>query len=335
MQRIYQRGGNVAKSKFDPSLLKPIDESNSQFNSAQLKPVEDEEDAGAYLDDLPQPEGFFHKLPRNILAGLANLGHSTINFPHDVVQGAENIGEGLGNLIKKKFPFSQGTQDLLDKAPKSHKLSDYIPYQKEHDFAQMLGQEGEGTLMDKLIQKGIEYAPEITGGTALLRGGIRRLKGTHQLDAVEQAIKERGLSNFNYSPGTAEEARRYLPKSHDATNEMVAASESGNYPASFSMQSQIGKHQRDLARSPLASERLRAPRVGELKQNMLGELGDILRSSGMHKEADMLKTGINNYRQYVKVKDAVIPVLKKLGIPVTILSALGFGYKKLKQGLFD
>ncbi len=328
MQLIYRRAGLVANSKFDFSLLKPVNKS-AEFEK-NLKPLDDEEDQGAYLDSLPAPEGFWHKLPRNITAGLASLGHSTMNIPHDIAQSVE----GASQYLNENFPNTLGLKPPEKTFLKDFKLSDYIPHQEEKNFAQMLGQQGEGTLMDKLIQKGVEYSPELITGGALLHGGARALKGTHQLDEVARAINEGGLRNFSYPPSVVEEARNYLPRSH-ATNEMIAASEAGNYPSSFSMQSQIGKHQRDLAKSPLASERLLAPRAGELKQNMLSELGNILRSQGMHSEADMLNQGINNYRQYMKVKNAVMPAFKKLGIPTTILAAIGFGYKKAQKLLSD
>lgn len=314
-QPIYQRGGNVAKSKFDLSLLKPVDEQNASFES-QLKPIdENEEDEGAYLDNLPEPEGFFHKLPKNILIGLTHAGRNLHNFPHDLSKLAEWPAEKIAGPLK-------------------HPLSSYLPYDEE-DYSDVFGgDKTKDTMIDKLIKGGVEHAPELIGGVGLLRSGIRRLKGTHHLDMVQRAIRERGLNNFNYNPSTIEEARNYLPRSH-ATNEMIAASERGQYPSSFAIQTQIGKHQRDLVRSPLVSERLLAPRAGELKQNMLGELGNILRSEGMHEEADLLTRGINNYRQYMRVKNAVMPALKKFGIPTSILAAVGFGYKKAKKVLSD
>jgi hypothetical protein len=64
---------------------------------------------------------------------------------------------------------------------------------------------------------------------------------------------------------------------------------------------------------------------------MLSQLQDGLRNQGMHVEADMLKTGIKNYAQYMRVKNAVMPVIKKLGIPTSIAAAIGFGYTKGKN----
>ncbi len=331
MLHIYQRGGNVAKSKFDMSLLKPIDEKNADFES-QLKPMEGV-DEGAYLDNLPQPEGS-HPF-RDIFIGLTHAGRNLHNLPHDVTQSVESVGESFGNKLNQAFPLPKGVQEKLNSMQKNEpfKLSEHLPYDP-NSYADIYGQKGEGTLLDQLIQKGFEHGPELVGAGGLLRGGIRRLKGTHQLDEVRRIANLGNAPSFRYNPQTIDEARNYMPNSH-AIEEMIAGVERGEYNPAFSMQSQIGHHQRNLANSALASERLLAPRVGELKQNMIGQLENVMRSNGLNREADLLRGGINNFRVYSQVKNAVMPVLKKLGIPVTILSALGFGYKKAKQALRD
>lgn len=312
----------MAKSKFDPSLLTPIDDKKAAFE-AGLKPLDQTpDDAGSYLDNLPKEEGFLSKLPRNIVTGLVHMGRNLHNSPHDIAELADTSVKGIGSLLG--FP---------EQAAKHANLAQYFPSDTQ-SYADVFGQKGEGTLMDNLIQKGIEHAPEIAGGASLLRGGFRRLKGTHQLDQVADAIRNRGLSHFDLPPEMIEQARNYLPPSH-ATREAIAASNRGNYPSSFSIQSQVGQHQRNLASSILPNDRLLSPAVGDLKQSMLSHLGNTLRATGMHEEADLLSQGINNYRQYIQVKNAIMPVFKKLGLPATALAAIGFGYKKAKEVLKD
>lgn len=301
-----------------------------------------------------QPEeeqGFWGKLPRDILIGLSNLGHSTQNMPYDLAKNIEQQGMDFGQEIHKKLPMfgvpnkKSYFEELVGNFNKEHNvpesmknqdwnqsLAEHIPHQPEYDFAQMLGEKDGGTLVDKIIQKGVEHIPDISGLTALMRGGARRLKGTYQLNKVEKSVKEKGLSNFNYPSSMIKQAKKYLPPS-EATKEMISQVQSGNYSPAFSMQSQVGHHQRNLANSVLPADRLLAPKVGDLKQNMLGHLEKVLREENLHEDADLLRTGIRNYGQYMRVKNAVIPILKKAGIPVTILTALGFGYKKAKKSL--
>lgn len=290
----------------------------------QAAEQEPEEDAGAYLDSLPEPEGFFSKLPRNIAAALASMGRSTINIPHDV---ANRVLQGIGSLSSHIVP-GLNDQRIVDKANPFTEIPDY-------NYAQMLGQKGEGTLMDNLIQKGVEYAPDLIGGGALVRGGFRRLKGTHQLDAVDRLMKQNGLMDFSYPEKMIQEARKYLPKT-EATKELLKQVSEGKYSPSFKLQSQIGEHQRKLAKSPLASENsIMAPKAGELKQNMLNHLEKVMRESGYHEDADLLRKGINNYRQYQQVKKSALKAAKIAGIPTSILAALGIGYKGTKKILSD
>lgn len=322
MRLIYRKDGLMANSQFDPSLLDPIDQKSDGFDTSQLQSVDEkEQDPGSYLDKLPGEEGFFHKLPRNIVIGLAKLGHSTLNLPHDLTEIAEKRLSDLSNNMKNK--------DLNLPKYKNLKISDYIPKQDNYDFANLMGQKGDPTLMDKLIQGGVQYFPEMASGRALLSEGLGTLMGTRQLNKVAKAAGESGL-NFNLPSEAIEEAKNYLPKTH-ATREMINASEAGSYPSSFSLQSQLGKHQRDLSTSPLAAERLLAPKVSELRQGMQAHLANVLESNGMSEEANLLRQGINNYRQYMQVKNAAMPIIKKLGIPTTIAAGIGFGYKKGKS----
>lgn len=328
MQLIYQRGGNVNNSKFDISLLKPIEDQNITFEN-QLKPIEEnQDDAVNYLDNLPKQPGFLSKLPRNILIGLAKGGHNTLNTPHNLANSIEKEMKDFSNEMQK------GINPKYLPKYKHINISDYIPKQQDYDFPSLLGQKGEGTLMDKLIQGGIEYLPEIIAGRNLLRAATRRLTGTHQLESVQNAASKYGQNNFSYSPDVIQEARRYLPNT-EATRQLFIRSNQGEYPASFAMRSQLGKHQRNLANSPLASERLLAPEIGDLRTNMLNQLDQGLRNQGMDAEADMLKNGIHNYAQYMRVKEAVMPIIKKLGIPTTAAAAVLFGYKKGKNMLKD
>lgn len=305
----------MSNSKFDFSLLKPVEQQNADFE-AKLKPVEQEEDTGAYLDNLPQPEGFWHKLPRNILTGLTHAGRNLHNLPHDISKLAEWPVEKIAGKLE-------------------HPLSSYLPYD-EQDYSDVWGgNKANDTMMDKIIKGGVEFAPEIIGGAGLIRGGFRRLKGTHQLDKVEKMLQQKGVSQFNYPDAMIKESKKFLPKT-EATKELLGEVAKGGYKPAFKLQSQVGHHQRKLMKSPLASENsLMAPKAGELKQKMLGHLETVMRNANLIEEADLLKKGINNYRQYKQVMKVAMPLVKYLGIPTTIFAAIPFAYKKAKQVLSD
>lgn len=336
MRLTYQRGGNVAKSKFDYSLLTPINQQKNSFES-QLKPIDSQEDAGAYLDSLPDEQGFLSKLPRNIIAGLAGLGHSTINFPYETVKSLEDMGannKSQNGISKNDMRELSELRDTSFSSP-GFKASEYIPHQQDYNFPQLLGQKGEGTLMDNLIQKGIEYSPEILGATKLISHGLRKFPVTQKM-ASRRLREAENIMNQFMAPRTPiseeliEQSRAFLPKTH-ATKEMLEAARAGRYSPSFSLQSQIGKHERDLRKSPLAAERLLAPQARELKKTILSEMESSLRSQGHDDIADMLKGGIDDYRKYIKFRDTALPVMKKIGIPTSLLTLLGIGFKKGKD----
>ena len=144
-----------------------------RLNRRTDKPISTEHPATKWLkrnedyqdepEEEEQPaESFAQKLPRNLLTGLAGLGHATLNAPHDIAKWAEDLS-GPSNR-------RAGIDESKRWIPK---LSELIPYQEEHNYAEMLGQKGPGTLADVAIQKGVEHAPEIMGLTGLVRAGLR------------------------------------------------------------------------------------------------------------------------------------------------------------------
>lgn len=181
----------MGKSKFNMSLLEPVEEenTNSGWNQSLLTPVEEEQQ---FLQ--PKQESFFDKLPRNIGIGLANLGHNTTNLPYDLAKQLQNASQPFGDFQKKNLPALQGTekqQSYLDQMVngfnKEHNVleemknpnygfnAENIPHQQEQNYEKIFGQNGSGTLMDTLLQKGIEYAPDIYVGSGLLKSGINKL----------------------------------------------------------------------------------------------------------------------------------------------------------------
>jgi hypothetical protein len=308
----------VAKSKFDISLLKPVDENNTDFTS-QLNPIDDEEDPGAYLDSLPETGGTLDKFKR-ILTGLTHAGRNLHNAPHDLVAGLENGLQGIG----KTFNQLPGSEYMKQ----GKRLSEYLP-NDTNDYQDVYGLKGEGTLMDQLLQKGFEHAPELIGGAGVLRAGFRRLKGTHQLDRMRRLVTESEMG-VRLPRELSDQARNFLPNTH-ATREMLNDAERGNFTSSFSTQSQMGHHQANLAKSPLASERLIAPEVGDLKQTMLNHYENVFRNAGRNDIADMMRSGINNYRRYKQFMNVAIPLAKKLKIPTSGLAVLGLGLYEGKK----
>ena len=175
----------MAKSKFDESLLEPLDEENTSspgFNQSLLEPEEKEEQ---YL--APKKEGIGTWLPRDIMIGLLNQRQNVVNTPHDIVHGLESI-----NNIRKLLSF-----DNPNPVP-THPISKYLP-EEHNNIEKLMGQTGTPSTTDWLLQKGIEHAPELLGLRSLFAGklpitagGIVKKLSKDKSAAINQASKEYG-----------------------------------------------------------------------------------------------------------------------------------------------
>jgi hypothetical protein len=276
-------------------------------------------------------KGFFSKLPRNIAVGLANLGHSTLNMPHDIAQGLENSGQDIGNAFNKGLPIPKGYEEKLEQLAqhKPFKLSEHVPFQQEHDFAQMLGQHGEGTLMDKLIQKGVQYSPEMLYGGGLLKNaGLNAIKMAPRIAEkagdllpivkriaskpyVKQMkiLEEKGLLS-GYNPNTSDvlEASRILRSKgmkipHEAVNEAVAQTLEGNYKPWFNLQSSIRKEARRLIGMGGVNATL-GEKLHALAEKMHTEIGEAQAARGAPEAEALMHQGKARFAKYHKISPA-------------------------------
>lgn len=328
--RKLEENGMKSTKVTDPALLAQLNADEEKVSDPellkQLNSEEENEDEGAYLDNLPEPEGFLKKLPRNIAAGLGQMQRKIFNTPHDLAQMAEGAIKNIGR------PFmSKEQQQMLDEIP-FNPVSENIPHQSEKDFAKFFGQEGEGTLMDKILQKGIEHAPDIAsigklGHEVLKKAPIINRYATRQLKkGRKEAIKE-NVNLPSVSWESLQQSVPFLPNTH-ATREMLEKARNGNFDAIFSLQSQVGKHARTLAKSPLPADRLLSSQARELKQTLMHEMETGLREKGYGEIADLMKGGINDYRKYMKFREKAMPIFKKLKWPTSGLAVLGLGTDK-------
>lgn len=275
-----------------------------------------------------QDESFGSKLPRNIMTGLANMGHSIINTPHDIMSAIENMGERY-NQGDSYWKNRENTERM--------KLSEKIPYQEEKNFAQMLGQKGPGTFADTAIQKSVEYAPEISLGLGLIRKlPLTQKLGARKLIQAEKAIGERKIgSNVNLGNNhnkLIEASKKFLPESEEA-QEILKKAKSGDYKSLFEVQSHLGKAERKLAKSQLFGENRKSAKAGELRQKILNGIGSHYKKYGHEDVANLISSGQKDYRTYKKIAENIYPALTKFGIPIG-LGALGYeGVKQIKKNL--
>ena len=311
-----------------------INEEVRQMARQELKRRALEELTRRFSEEQDQPsseESFGSKLPRNITAGLAKLGHRTLNAPHDIVQSLEQHLESMGQ------GFQRGIGSPEIPSPHYRSLSSYIPRQQEYDFPAMLGQKGKGTLTDRAIQGTVEHLPELLGAYGLARAGLRAapsLSTRRGGKLLSQAEAAGGDLQVSLAPELEIEARKFLPRSR-ATDEMLARALQGEYAPTFSTQSQIGHHARALQKSPLAAERLQAPSAHELKQLIAQQMVGQLETQGAPEAAELLGKGLKEYARTKELQERLIPLLKRLGLPASVGGAAYAVGKSATHGYRD
>jgi hypothetical protein len=271
---------------------------NKANNKEQSKPKSD----WVLTEPKQEEESFLQKLPRNVGIGLANLGHSTLNAPHDITQAFEGETRGFGGANAfLQIPPNIENSINRKQAPE---ISQYIPQQQEYDFAKMLGQEGEPTFADTLVQKGVEYSPEILGIKNFLpymtkRGAVKTLNKAQKL------ALERGIGKINVDPEIVEDARQFLPNLLKQRNQ-INATHAGDYKSLFDLQSDVGKisaARMGKIKSLFAPEsHLKGVAGLESRKKLLNALHENLNDLGHKDISDLLKKGQNEYRRYMKFK---------------------------------
>lgn len=122
-------------------------------------------------------QSFSEKLPRNILAGLAQMGHGVINAPHNITKAI------------------------------SPDIAEHIPKQQEHNYPQLLGLPEEATMADKLIRGAAQYSPAMVMPVANM--GIAGAAASLPMRMGAQAIPQAAFGatqNPNAVHGAAEGA---------------------------------------------------------------------------------------------------------------------------------
>jgi hypothetical protein len=209
----------------DPNILAQLNKtsSNKVINTDLLKKLNSEEKE-QFLP--PKKEGISSWLPRDILIGLSNLGHKTLNEPYEMAKNISEQGKNFGIHINQTLPMEKFIgenrlpnnklylQQIAESFNKKNKVPEElqnkkygfnlenIPHQQETNFAELLGQTGTPSTGSKLIQKGIEYAPELAAIGSLLRqipitsqGIVSRISAHKQAELTNARNQYQNLFN--------------------------------------------------------------------------------------------------------------------------------------------
>jgi hypothetical protein len=225
-------------------------------------------------------------------------------LPHDIASGVDYVGSGIGRMLGAK-EFQNGNS--------SH-LADYLPYD-EQSYAETWGQKGKASILDNVLQKGIEYAPDVIGGVNALRGmkllpHLTRKGASKSLVKAKDLAKGRNIGTLNVNPDLIEDAAQFLPKT-SAYKNMLEGAGYGDYNELFKLQSDLGKHSSDYARSLFSAAERSHGRAGMATRNkLLSDMHKGLQDLGHEDISKLLKKGQDEYRRYAKFK----PYRNALGV---------------------
>jgi hypothetical protein len=257
-----------------------------------------------FANSEAEDESFLQKLPRNIVAGLAQGGHEFLNAPHTLAKNIEQRGIEFGKEINNNLPLNQYANQVR---PSNFSLADLIPYQEEHNYAQLLGQKGKGTFSDNAIQNIAEYAPELLMGANALKvlPHLTKRGATKTLKKAQKLAEERDIGTLNVNPELIEDARKYLPDDLPI-RDLINASQSGDYNSLFKLQSDVGKisaARMGKIRSLFAPETHIKGQAGlESRERLLDAIHENLQGLGHDDISALLRQGQNEYRRYMKFK---------------------------------
>lgn len=253
-----------------------------------------------------QSPGFWGKLPSNIRAGLMGIGHQSGALG---VAGIKSL-EDLGQKIKEARDSSLFMRDptlVEEDTPYSEKAHNFFEDVFPPDYARLYGPE-HPTLLDKMIQGAITYAPELTAGTAIARSAIplvSRHAASAPLRAADRLAAERSIGQVNVPEHLIEDARQYLPNT-EAYRRTINEALEGDFNALFRLQSDLGQISRQMARNPFsASERAMGRAGHQVRQELLGEKAAELRRMGHQDIAELQQLGRDQYRRYMRMRPYV------------------------------
>jgi len=241
-------------------------------------------------------ESAWKRIPRDVLTGLTHAGRNLHNLPHDIASGADYIGSGIGRALGAK-EFQNG---------QSSHLADYLPYDPQ-SYADVFGQKGQGTTADNLIQKGVEFAPDVIGGLNALRSlkllpHLTRKGASKNIVKARESGKSRNMGPLDVNPELIEDTRQFLPNTTPYRN-LIDDAGYGDYNKLFSLQSDLGKHAGGMSKDWFSKANRAHGRAGlEVRGNILNEMKNSMRQQGHGDIADLLTKGQDEYRRYMKFK---------------------------------
>ncbi len=219
--------------------------------------------------------------------GLAGLGEA-VNF---ISQLPLNTAKYLGSERLNLLPGSvQNAIQKLTLPDASQAINQLFGEPKYPGEAAVRGV-GRNILPIAGATKAISAMPHLTA-----RGATQKLKEARKMS------DERNIGKINVDPQLVNDARQFLPKTSPHRTNLKTAGK-GDYDALFRLQSDLGKHASDYAKSLFSAAERQHGRAGlQTRGQLLDAMHENLQSQGHHDISNLLKAGQNDYRKYMKFK---------------------------------
>jgi hypothetical protein len=233
------------------------------------------------------------------LAGLArHTGEGLIQGQKSIEDFGAGIQDVMGQLPGPKMPE---TQPLLPTAQQNqHMLDQYLPQSK----IQELGPEN-ATLMDRILQGGITYAPELaTLGAGMVKGAPYLFKSI-AARPYKKAMKALDTKDVTHMPAPfelIEDAKTYF-KPSAANRALIKKAEEGDIKAIFKLQSDLGKISAPYTKNIFSAAERDYGRAGlKTKGELLQAQQDYFKDMNLEDIAALFEKGRKQYRGYHKFK---------------------------------
>lgn len=243
----------------------------------------------------------------NPFTGFNPTPENTQNSLQRTKQSLAGAHEGALNLINTPWHLANYAQNRLHLLPQG--TVPEVPDVKNYVNEIWGAPKSNGDEVARGISK---FATEVIPGSKLTSAAsaplTKRLphltqKGAARtLKQAEELAKVRNIAPIKIDKALIKDAAQFLPKTSPYKNALKAA-QKGDYNALFDLQSELGSHAGDLAKSIFSKAERSHGREGmKVRNKLLEQIHTGLQQQGHEDISGLLRKGQNEYRRYKKFK---------------------------------
>ncbi len=286
-----------------PTKSNSRQQSESLGASASYAPFRIAEDVGKKLYGAVQAIPGYYEKAKTEVPGWPNLLEE--HPIHAAGQGLAGLNEAINFLAQLPLDAAKylgsGRLNLLPESVQNA-IQKITPQDTTQAINQLFGEPkypGEAAL------RGIGRNILPIAGTARGLSAMPHLTqhgATRKLNRAQRLAEERNIGQMNVNPQLVQDARQFLPNTLPYRNNLTTAG-TGDYNSLFRLQSDLGQHASDYAKSLFSAAERQHGRAGlEARARLLDEMHGNLQTQGHHDISNLLREGQNDYRRYIRFR---------------------------------